>query len=680
MIFRKIRLRNIRSYEDQEIEFPLGSLLLAGDVGSGKTSLLLAIEYALFGLQPGQNSASLLRNKAQIGAVDLWCEIDGKEVLIERKLRRGSKAITNEYAAITIDEKKNECSVTELKTQILKLLGYPSEFIKKNNLLYRYTIYTPQEQMKQIILEDPESRLTILRHIFGIDKYKQIRENTQKVIICLKDDTKEFQVLIKNLEQDTGRTIEIQLNLNELEKKIVEKEEMLIQRVSERKSKEKEVQELREKSKEKEKLENEIEKVKVMAASKKEALITLEKEYHELQRTLAEAVPFDEMLFSKIGGFITSKKESLARLQERYIQIKSQDHAFEQQQREAKNKKDKIFTIDLCPTCLQDIPEVHKHNVLNATEQTLTTLQRQRATLEEEEKQVKYLLEQERKEIQTLEQKKTEQEIIRSRAQDLEVTRKKYEENAKTRESLSADIRLLEHHRESVREDLSQFSRFLNLLRAKEEDLRQAFIAEKKNEIQLAEIRKEQELLKKELARLEEILKEKEQIKKKLSYTLEVIDWLNEYFLTLMNITESTVLMKLRAEFSKLFSKWFHILAGENFEVQIDETFTPIILQGDLEMEFSFLSGGERTAIALAYRLALNQTINSILSQIKTKDIIILDEPTEGFSETQLERMREVLAELHVKQLIIVSHEQKIEGFVEQVIHIRKEDGVSSKE
>ncbi|MGV8130694.1 MAG: AAA family ATPase, partial [Candidatus Pacearchaeota archaeon] len=62
MIFKKIKLKNIRSYKEQELVFPEGAVLLAGDVGSGKTSVLLAIEYALFGLQPGQRGSSLLAN------------------------------------------------------------------------------------------------------------------------------------------------------------------------------------------------------------------------------------------------------------------------------------------------------------------------------------------------------------------------------------------------------------------------------------------------------------------------------------------------------------------------------------------------------------------------------------------------------------------------------------------
>ena len=155
----------------------------------------------------------------------------------------------------------------------------------------------------------------------------------------------------------------------------------------------------------------------------------------------------------------------------------------------------------------------------------------------------------------------------------------------------------------------------------------------------------------------------------------ELADWLSSQFLILVDSIERNVLLKLRSEFSLLFRKWFSVLVSEDsLDSQIDENFTPIILQNDAEMDYSFLSGGERTAVALAYRLALNQTINSFLSKIKTRGIIILDEPTEGFSETQIEKMRDILEELKSEQLIIVSHEQKIEGFVDNIIRISKEN------
>ena len=79
----------------------------------------------------------------------------------------------------------------------------------------------------------------------------------------------------------------------------------------------------------------------------------------------------------------------------------------------------------------------------------------------------------------------------------------------------------------------------------------------------------------------------------------------------------------------------------------------------------------------MAYRLALNQVINNVISVIKTKDLLILDEPTDGFSTEQLDRVREVLEKLKLKQIIIVSHESKIESFVDNVIRIEKEEQMS---
>ena len=137
---------------------------------------------------------------------------------------------------------------------------------------------------------------------------------------------------------------------------------------------------------------------------------------------------------------------------------------------------------------------------------------------------------------------------------------------------------------------------------------------------------------------------------------------------------------KVRNEFSELFNKWFSMLTPDNFHVRLDENFTPVISQKDFELDYGFLSGGERTAVALAYRLALNQIINSLFSNVNTQGLIILDEPTDGFSEQQLDKIRDILQEINSNQLILVSHEQKIEGFVDNVIKLKKEQGLSNQD
>src|SRR5210317_1044556 len=117
MRLKKLKINNIRSYENAEVNFPEGSTLLMGDIGSGKTSILLAIEFALFGLQPSQRGTSLLRSNEQEAFVSLDFEVDGKQVTIERKLKKGSKTVSQADACITIDGNKQEGAVTEIKNR-----------------------------------------------------------------------------------------------------------------------------------------------------------------------------------------------------------------------------------------------------------------------------------------------------------------------------------------------------------------------------------------------------------------------------------------------------------------------------------------------------------------------------------------------------------------------------------
>ena len=116
------------------------------------------------------------------------------------------------------------------------------------------------------------------------------------------------------------------------------------------------------------------------------------------------------------------------------------------------------------------------------------------------------------------------------------------------------------------------------------------------------------------------------------------------------------------------------LIDDENIDVRVDEEFTPMIMQNNYDTDITNLSGGEKTSVALAYRLALNKVINDFISTIQTKDVIILDEPTDGFSGEQLDKMRVVLKELNIQQMIIVSHEPKIETFVNNIVRISKNE------
>lgn len=679
MKFKKIKINNIRSYKDQEIVFPEGSLLLSGDVGCGKTSVLLAIEYSLFGLQPGQKGNSLLRNNEQSGGVSLDLEVGGRKINIERRLKRTQKGVTNDYASITIDGERFESSVTEIKSKIMDLLGYPPEFVKKNNVLYRYTVHTAQEQMKQIILEDPETRLNILRHVFGIDKYRLIKENSSSLITNLKGEVKMLQGEISTLESDKENQQARKNSVIAIKDKISSRKVELSEKILKRKLIEEELKEIDLRIDDKKLIESEIEKTKILLSNKKEMLSSILNEEEELRKLISEELEiYDEKKHGEISNELTAKKKLLEETNYKHIDIISKFNSFKQEKESLISKKDRIFKIHICPTCLQDVSEHHKHNILNEVEGRVSEINRNFESLEKDKIALAAEIDKIKKNLNVLEEAKSKLEILKVKKEHLDRSKKKISDLQKNKQTLENDQALLFAHIESLKEKNLKYSPFEMQYKKKELELKQAVFSEKETEIALAELEKELEISHREISWLEVTIKKKEESKKKLYELNELIDWMSSQFLKLIELIERNVLLKLRKEFSSLFRKWFLMLVAENsLDSQIDDNFTPVIIQGETEMDYSFLSGGERTAVALAYRLALNQTINSILSKIKTRGLIILDEPTDGFSEVQINKIRDILEELNAEQLIIVSHEQEIEGFVDNVLKVTKEGDCS---
>jgi len=103
-----------------------------------------------------------------------------------------------------------------------------------------------------------------------------------------------------------------------------------------------------------------------------------------------------------------------------------------------------------------------------------------------------------------------------------------------------------------------------------------------------------------------------------------------------------------------------------------------LITQGGYTLDVLSLSGGEKTSVALAYRLALNGIIKKTTSF--KSHLLILDEPTDGFSSEQLIRLRYVLDEMDSSQIIMVSHEKELESFVSTIYRITKQNGISRVE
>jgi len=679
MIFKSIRLKNLRSYKEAEIKFPQGAVLLAGDVGSGKTSVLLAIEYALFGLQPGQRGSSLLSNGEEYGEVSLEMDINGDNVIIDRGLKRSVKSINQEFAAITINGARFESSVTEVKFKILEILSYPLDFVRKNNLVYKYTVYTPQEEMKKIIQESADVRLDVLRHVFGIDKYKRIQDNVQRITSIIKDESKFFQAESVKLDLRKNELDSSLKFLKILESKIFEKEEEINVLKLKKEVLNKEVESLKKLVTERENFKKEIEKSEIMIRNKQEQIYRFSKDLKEIEELLEGFVEQRSVVdIGKLIDQISKMKISVDSLDKEYFEVSSKSSSLDILKQQELSKKNKVFQLTHCPSCLQDVPEAHKHNIMNAAELAIKHIDSNKSVLFLEIQRIESELKKYKESLRVLEQEKIAIEIQNAKQENMQKHLNKKEELIKLKESFEKDIFLINEHVNSLKKHSFDYTKFENLLKLKTDEFSDFVTLEHKKNIEFAEIRKEIELTNKEILKFNTEINQGEESRKKLNRLLDVEGWLSNNFTNLARFTEKNMLIALRKEFTKIFNKWFSMLTTDSFEVYLDENFSPVIVHNEFELDYEFLSGGERTAVALAYRLALNQLINSVLSKIKTHDVVILDEPTEGFSEQQLDKMRDMLRELNVKQLLIVSHETKIEGFVDHVIRFKKVGGIST--
>lgn len=682
MILKKLRLKNIRSYKEAEIVFPEGSLLLMGDIGSGKTSVLLAIEFALFGLQPGQKGNSLMRNNEEEASVALEFEVDDNQVTIERSLKKSGKSMAQADTSISVNNERFDGSVTEIKNKILSLLNYPPEFAKKTNDLYRFTVYTPQEEMKQIIQESNDTRLNTLRHVFGIDKYKRIEENISLLTSKIRQEIRVKEAEMGNQEQKNQQLQEKKDSLIIHESKLIDIETELENLLKIKIEKQTEIDELNKKMNEKNKLDNEKDKSELTLNNKKDLIIGYDKEIRNMNEQIknANAFNFEEKDIELTKNRIKTQEQLLKELNDQYIIIITKNQGSDAKVKDLKTLIEKISSLDKCTTCLQIVNEEHKHNIVLKASEESKTLENDLINFKKEKIDIQTKIEQTKRQIDSLKQSLSQLEILKVRLESIAEKKNRVEYLEKQKIIILSDIDMIKKHIEGIEDLLKEFLTYDSIYERKSKEMREINFKENQIQIKKAESRAEIQFLKRQIQTIEEDIKRIAEIGKKLNKMRELEFWLNNKFLQFVLVTEKNVMLKLREDFSNLFSSWFATLVSDTITVRLDESFSPVIVQNDCEIDYSYLSGGERTAVALAYRLALNQTINSLLSKIKTRDLVILDEPTDGFSESQLDKMRDIFQQLKVKQLILVSHEQKIEGFVNNILKFKKVNGVTEIE
>lgn len=678
MIINSIKLHNIRSYVDGEIKFDEGNTLLAGDVGSGKSSILLAVDFALFGITKNLSGNTLLRNGAKSGYVELNFNVDSKNVTIRRSLVR-SKSIVQDEGYIQIDGKIERGTAQELKQSVLGLLNYPKELLTKSkNLVYRYTVYTPQEEMKKILQEDSDARIDILRKIFGIDKYKTIKDNVAIFSNHLRDSVKNSSLYTADIDAKKKELNEYAANEIRLKNEI----DLLKPRVDEMKTnleeKKKELCRIEDKLKEANRIRSEIEVNMIKTNYLSKEIMSIKKEIGEAD---AKINSYGDVMIDDspdVEDMIKSKKSMLEDNEKKQRELLNQISMLNANIGSSNLIVEKINSLDSCPICKQVVSSDHKHIIKeeeagkrSEMNEKMTLFSKLAREADEEAKKLKSILDE-------LNEKKQTAEINKIKIKNMNEAKARKEHLEKRQEEAIKNLADAEDFLKITKELLAGYCGIEETYGKAKESLEKHEMIRRELEIKHTSVSTRFNDTRKIIELIEKDIGKKIMIMEKSRNMEKIRSWLNGAFIGIIDEMERKVMSKVYADFNELFKKWFGIIMGdEGIAVALDSEFNPGIEQNGYSIEYENLSGGEKTAVALAYRLSLNQVINNLIVNIKTNDLIILDEPTDGFSDDQINRIKNILDELNIRQVIIVSHEPMIESFVDNVINVNKEDYVS---
>jgi exonuclease SbcC len=268
---------------------------------------------------------------------------------------------------------------------------------------------------------------------------------------------------------------------------------------------------------------------------------------------------------------------------------------------------------------------------------------------------------------------------------ELENIKYQYKKNTDKIESNNESINVLIKQISSFKADLNKSELKLEELKNVPDEIAEIkFNYEKTDEefqlvnAKIVETKTLIEKINESISKVTDDIDKKESLKKQLNKVNDYHIWINDYLIPTLSLIEKHVMQKRYEEFNDDFQKWFNILIEDHSKTaKIDEEFTPIVEQDGFEQEIGYLSGGEKTSVALAYRLALNNIVQKVSTGMKS-NLLILDEPTDGFSREQLYKVREILNELNCPQIIIVSHERELGSFADNVFRVEKIDGNSS--
>lgn len=689
MIIDSILIENIRSHTKTYIKFSRGFNCLVGGLGAGKSSILYAIDFALFGDPLGRSYEYLLREGADIGRVALKFIENGKEYVIWRGLRRRGGHIGQDPEQLKLFEGNRllaEAKSEAVSEQLKSIIGIDKD-------VFREIAWIRQERLKEILDMMPTERQKKMDSLFGISDYETAWTNMRSIQrwyeserAALERDPEVINIWeTQNKYEETVKALSIkELDLEEARKNL-QKAEMELKEVSLRLE---EIMDLRRKSEEMRSKESEL-KSKIEALEsicarlmgeirerksrisdlegRLEALRSQEENY---RRNLADLGLQENMSLEDIQFHLNSVIEQIS-------SMRGEEENVRGEIKRATQRISNLVMENKCPLCFQNLSPEYKDKLIDQIYQEISNYRQQLNVLEKSIGELEHL----RKALFT----------VFSNLQAISLKREEIFKQLENERALlnKTMIELNEREKEIkvLRKNLSELqSRMAEIDYSKIEEVQRLYnealekYSSLKYKVQSLEAQKN------------EIIIMLDNLKERLDVAQRKIERLEKIKEILVFIEEArqayrSIQPKIRRDFVKYLERIVQQILdelagpeGHALTVKIDENYAPIIESEEgYERSTMNLSGGERTFLALAYRLGVGQLIMHLKSG-RGLNMLLLDEPTEslGREDGSIDRLAEMVSRLKtVEQVIAVTHSEAFAEKADQVIRVEKRGGES---